>query len=297
MISIIIRTYNEEKHINKILESIQSQKINQETEIVVVDSQSTDDTVRISRNRGARIIEIKKQDFTFGRSLNIGCDAARGETLVILSGHCYPDNNLWLQELVDLTFKRGIDYGYGRQIGCENSRLSEKLIFGRYFPNIDKIPQIDFYCNNANSVLKKEIWEKFKFDEELTGLEDFDLAKRIQQVGYKIGYSSKAVVRHCHAEKWYQVKNRFEREAYALNKIQPDIRINIFDCIRYITSAITMDWKHEYKFRSDWGNYFDSIFYRSAQFLGSYSGSRKQKEISVKKKESYFYPKGQRLNE
>ena len=45
------------------------------------------------------------------------------------------------------------------------------------------------------------MWEKFEFNENLTGLEDMDLAKRIQQDSYKVGYCSKSSVYHIYMMK------------------------------------------------------------------------------------------------
>ena len=36
-----------------------------------------------------------------------------------------------------------------------------------------------FFCNNANSAIDRKIWLQYKFDEELSGLEDMDLSKEI----------------------------------------------------------------------------------------------------------------------
>ena len=46
-ISVVIRTYNEEKHIGEVLESLKKQTY-KNYEIVIVDSESTDRTVEIS---------------------------------------------------------------------------------------------------------------------------------------------------------------------------------------------------------------------------------------------------------
>ena len=69
--------------------------------------------------------------------------------------------------------------------------------------------------------LSKSVWEKHKFDENLTGCEDMELAKRLCADGGKIGYVAEASVFHIHDETWRQVKTRYEREAVALQKLCP----------------------------------------------------------------------------
>ena len=68
------------------------------------------------------------------------------------------------------------------------------------------MPQNDFFCNNANAALTRDAWELFKFDEELTGLEDMHLAKQLREKGLEIGYVSSAPVYHIHDETWLQTK-------------------------------------------------------------------------------------------
>ena len=172
-LSIIIRTYNEAMHVGALLKSIADQHADQSRrEIIVVDSGSTDGTVQLAESFGVRMLHIKKEEFSFGRSLNIGCAAAMGDVLVFISGHCVPASRDWLTELTAPLGKNSVVYSYGRQMGNGHSYFSECRIFEKYFPAVSKIPQDDCYCNNANSALMKSVWERNRFDEDLTGLED-----------------------------------------------------------------------------------------------------------------------------
>ena len=98
--SVVIRTYNESKHLPRLLEAIAEQELDEgyAVEVVVVDSGSTDDTLAIARSFDARITHIRKEDFSFGRSLNVGCRFADGDALVFVSGHCIPASPRWLQD-------------------------------------------------------------------------------------------------------------------------------------------------------------------------------------------------------
>ncbi len=75
--SIVIRAYNEERYIGRLLEGIRQQTI-REVEIILVDSGSTDGTVSIAESFGAQIVSIPAAEFTFGRSLNLGVQAVLG---------------------------------------------------------------------------------------------------------------------------------------------------------------------------------------------------------------------------
>ena len=117
-ISVVIRTLNEEKYLEELLLKIRSQEIsNLEMEIVIIDSGSTDRTIEIAKKYQCRITYITKEEFTFGRSLNLGSEYATGDILIYISGHCIPINNKWLIKLIDPIINHNAGYVYGGQLG------------------------------------------------------------------------------------------------------------------------------------------------------------------------------------
>ena len=86
--SIVIRTLNEEKHLEELLLACMQQKLNGlEYEVVVVDSGSIDRTLEIAERYECVVKKISREEFSFGRSLNMGCERATGDILVFISGH------------------------------------------------------------------------------------------------------------------------------------------------------------------------------------------------------------------
>ena len=130
LVSVVIRTLNEEKHLPELLESIRKQSSDYfDFEIVIVDSGSTDNTLEIAKSYSARITFIKKENFSFGRSLNIGCEFANGKYLLFVSGHCIPASDRWVHDIV-LPLKEGSClYTYGRQEARDTTKFSEKQLF------------------------------------------------------------------------------------------------------------------------------------------------------------------------
>ena len=82
----------------------------------------------------------------------------------------------------------------------QRAKFSECRVFEKYFPMQDMVPQTGFFCNNANAAISRQAWQQYGFNEELTGLEDMYLAKRMVDNGLKIGYVSSACVYHIHDE-------------------------------------------------------------------------------------------------
>jgi rhamnosyltransferase len=56
--SIIIRAYNEEEHLGRLLEGIAEQSV-KDVEVILVDSGSTDSTVALAERYGARVVRIE----------------------------------------------------------------------------------------------------------------------------------------------------------------------------------------------------------------------------------------------
>lgn len=297
-ISIIFRALNEEKFFEQALKACQSQILDDlSMEIVLVDSGSTDRTIEIASKYNCKIVHIPKHKFSFGRSLNWGCEAAAGEYLVFISAHCIPTHNRWLQNLVQPIIDGKIAYSYGKQVGNHYNKFSEKQLFAKYFPDQDMIPQEGFFINNANSAIAKTNWSRYRFDEHVTGLEDMVLGKQLVNAGEKIGYVSDAPVTHIHEETFSQVKRRYYREALTLREVLPEIRMSFADFLRYSTVGILNDWAEALGQKAFLGNALEIVAFRTMQFWGSYKGQNENKKLSRSQKENYYYPRVNRLRE
>lgn len=290
--SVIIRTLNEARWLPELLNAVARQNLDgMEVETVIVDSGSTDETLSIAMKHGCRITHIRKEDFTFGRSLNVGCDAAQGKCLIFVSGHCIPVGDRWLANLIRPLQHSTAEYTYGRQEGFGPTKYSERQLFKKYYPEVSIIPQSDIFCNNANAAILKRVWTEYPFDESLTGLEDMDLAKRIIAAGYRIGYTADASVHHIHDETWSKVRVRYEREAIALQYIRPEFHVSFVDFLRYFTAGVYLDWIEATKERVLHRYALEVIIFRFMQYLGTYLGNNEHRQLSSKRKDAYFYPR------
>ncbi len=288
--SVVIRTYNEETHLGELLAGIADQETRHEVEVVLVDSGSTDRTLDIARQHHCHIVNIRKEDFTFGRSLNYGCEAATGDALVFVSGHCVPASASWLEMLLAPIDDGVAAYTYGRQIGRDTTKFSEQQVFEKYFPAHSQVPQEGYFCNNANAALLRDAWVRYAFDETLTGLEDLHLAKRLHAAGNRVAYVAEAPVYHIHDESWRQVRIRYEREAIALRHIMPEIHVSWTDALRYFASGVLNDLSVALAERN-LGSYLGQILvFRCMQYYGTYRGNLEHRKLSARRREEYFYP-------
>jgi threonine dehydrogenase-like Zn-dependent dehydrogenase len=217
--SIVVRGFNEEKHIGALLEGIRAQNY-RDAEIILVDSGSTDLTRQIAAPYIDRLIQIASRDFTFGYSLNIGCDAASGDNIVMVSAHTKPVDLNWLGNLIGNLSDPQVAMGFGRQNGAPTSKYSESRDFSRTFgPNRQLLAPSNYFVNNANSVIRRDLWREHHFDETLPGLEDAEWAKYWMARGYEVLYDPTAAIYHIHEESWRQVRIRYRREGAAARQI------------------------------------------------------------------------------
>jgi glycosyltransferase involved in cell wall biosynthesis len=204
-ISIIIRSKNEEKFIEFTLNSIRKQNLSHTFEIIVVDSGSQDRTLEIVRRYGARLIEIPEREFTYGRSLNLGAEEAKGDFIVNLSAHATPKSRQWLEKLIAPFDNKNVAGTYGRQISDGDVNPFEAYKNERFFGP----ERLEFntkggdskrgtHFSNSNSAVRKEIWERFMFNEEVGWAEDLMWQEEVLNAGFSIVYTPKAVVAHTH---------------------------------------------------------------------------------------------------
>jgi glycosyltransferase involved in cell wall biosynthesis len=290
-VSLVIRALNEEEHIGRLLRDARNQTVPPD-EIVLVDSGSTDRTVEIATDAGARIVSIEPADFSFGRALNVGCAAATGELLVFASAHVYPVEHAWIERLLSPFDHAQVGLSYGGQTGDERTQFSESRVLRAWFPPRSDLDQRHPFCNNANCAIRRELWTEFPYDEDLTGLEDLDWANRIHATGYHIAYVADAVVVHVHEETFDQTRNRYEREAAAHRRIFGDQTMSPLEAAAMFGANVLGDYAAAVVERKMVGNLLSIPKFRLAQFWGAYRGFRREAEVTTDLKRRFYYPGG-----
>lgn len=195
LVSIIIRTLNEEKWISACLKSVFTQSYTN-FEVIIVDNRSKDKTVEKASNFLIKLISI--DSFTPGRAINLGIKSSLGDYIVCLSGHCIPTNEFWLENLVADLDDETIGGIYGRQQPLAFSSAIDKRDLLLVFGQDRKIQIKDPFFHNANSAFRRKLWEKFPFDENVSNIEDRVWGKKLIDSGYKIIYEPDASVFHWH---------------------------------------------------------------------------------------------------
>ena len=189
MISVIIRTLNESEHLKKTLEILYYQSL--DNEVIIVDSNSKDDTAKIARDYNASIIQCIP---------------------------CYPTNDNFLMMLLNDFGDDRIAGVYARQLPVEESNILDKRNLSIIFRSEKLSQKTDSFFNNAASMFRRDIWEKIKFREDVMAWEDIIWANSVQNAGYEIVYDPNAIVYHYHNEHIERTLKRYEKEYEVLKR-------------------------------------------------------------------------------
>lgn len=219
-ISVAIRVYNEQKHIRDVLESLKKQTY-KNYEVIILDSESTDDTLKIASEYDVRIEHIKKADFNYSYASNKLVELSTGDIVCFLSGHSVPVKDTYLEDTNRIFQNDKIGGCYGDVIALPDGSCTEK-VFNRLGFIKNKIkgnnagikletdihPGI-FSCSNASA--RRPLLIKHPFAEKLgSGGEDIEVAYRIICDGYYIARVPELLVMHSHGKKFHQFIEEFK---------------------------------------------------------------------------------------
>ena len=225
-VSVVIPTKNAGPLFKRVLSSIFSQKTNWPFEVLVVDSGSSDETLRIVKEfPPIRLIQIKKEDFGHGKTRNLAISKTKGEYIAMITQDALPANNYWLSEFVKTIESDSKIAGvFGRHIAYPEASKSTKKELEVHFRGFeshlivnlddrsryladDGYRQLLYFFSDNNALLKKEVWQKIPYP-EVNFAEDQAWAKSIIEAGYSKAYSPDAIVYHSHN---YGIIERFQR--------------------------------------------------------------------------------------
>lgn len=196
-ISVIIPTYNREKIIKKVIQSTLKQTYHN-IEVIVIDDGSTDNTEKVVKKIKDNRLKYIKLDKNMGvcNARNEGIKNAQGKYIAFQDS----DNIFYsykLEKQLDNLIKNKTDMNYC-QVAIINGK--EKMIF----PNeetehnllhnsvLDELCKGNFIDTNT-ILIKKEVIDKYLFDQKTASCEDYDLLLRLSP-NIKISHTKEVLV-------------------------------------------------------------------------------------------------------
>ena len=195
-VSIVIRTFNEQKWIRHCLLAVFSQNYCS-FDVVIVDSNSSDNTLRICEDFPIRQV-VHIDDYRPGDALNKGIQANPADYYVCLSAHCIPCNQQWLDNLTSAFVNPNIVGIYGRQLPLPSSQNIDKRDLLMTFSCESRLTTMDGFFHNANSALRHSYVSNNLFDPSVTNAEDHVWGRNAILNNHALFYSAEASVFHHH---------------------------------------------------------------------------------------------------
>ncbi len=219
MISVVIPVKDGGADLDRCLAGIHAQRINEEVEVVVVDSGSSDGSPERARAAGAVVHEITSAEFGHGRTRNLGVSISRGDLLVFTSQDAVANDGGWLARLAAAA-RSGPEVAgaYGRQLPHEDARPPEQFFLDFLYgptPRQQRLAagrELDYEAtlfSNVNSAMRRSMWERFPFHDDIVMSEDQEWSRRVLEAGFSVVYEPGATVRHSHSYTVGQVMRRF----------------------------------------------------------------------------------------
>jgi rhamnosyltransferase len=217
LISVIIPVRNGGEDLRRCLDAIEAQRVEGDVELVVVDSSSTDGSAELARSSGALVHVIPVEEFNHGATRNLGAELASGETLVFTSQDAVALGDDWLTNLVAPLDDDRVAGVYGRQLPHPDASPPEKYFLSFLYGPDTRVQEATdsrdltmetTLFSNVNAAIRRGVFERFPFADDLIMSEDQEWARRVLLSGYRVVYEPRAAVRHSHS---YTLRSAFRR--------------------------------------------------------------------------------------
>lgn len=183
-VAAVVRTRNSAGSLPRCLASLREQSV--PVNIIAVDSGSTDDTLLVLDGSADQVVHMRQEDFSYGRSLNVGFEAAgAAQVVLVLSSHCELAGPLHLEKALRLHEDSSVAATCGSAVAADG-RLIQGVHRAWTWPEAGN-PW--WGLSNHCATYRRDVFEKHRFDESIVASEDKHWARRVHEAGYSIAYT------------------------------------------------------------------------------------------------------------
>lgn len=225
LVSIVIPTRNGGARLRELLAAIASQRVDFETEIVAVDSASSDGTTDFLASRATQLLQIDPRTFDHGATRNLAVSKTRGTFVVLMVQDAVPANDRWLAALIDpLRDDPRLAATFARQVPADDASpltrhylarwiaagLEPRAVFVNSEAEFGALSPMERFersvVDNVCAAIRRSVWAGIPFRPTPIG-EDLAWGREALLAGYGLAYAPDAVVVHSHDRSaWYELK-------------------------------------------------------------------------------------------
>jgi rhamnosyltransferase len=279
--TVCIPTLNASGVWKELLASVKVQTM-QPSEIIILDSSSSDDTAELAHQANWRVVAVPRAEFRHGGTRQQGAELATASDVIIyLTQDSFLADPGALARLVGAFDDASIGAAYGRQLPRPGANRIEAHARLFNYPPVSAIRSLDdsfatglktiFFSNSFGAYRRSALEQIGGFPKQLNFGEDTVVAARLLQSGWRIAYVADAEVYHSHAynpleeyRRYYQVGRLHGGEQWLLR----DFGQPTGEGRRFVLSEIRYLLKH-----APW-LIPEAIFRSALKYLGYERGMR-----------------------
>jgi rhamnosyltransferase len=225
LVSVVIPARNGGPRLASVLDAVRQQRTDFATELIAVDSGSTDGTLETLSRRVDVLLKIAPPDFNHGATRNLGASHARGAFVVMLVQDALPQSDRWLEALIaPMRRDPGIAGTFARQVACSDASpltrhhlatwiaagpdartmaIHDHSAYDQWSP-LERLKACAF--DNVCAAVRRSVWEQHPFP-EVPIAEDLAWGREVLLAGHALAYVPDAIVEHSHERSaWHELK-------------------------------------------------------------------------------------------
>jgi rhamnosyltransferase len=217
-VSIIMRSYNEGWALRETLPALAAQEYSY-WELIVIDSGSKDGSQELIRSvNPAHFVQITPAEYNPSKVMNHGMRLAASDYGIFLNADATPQGNNWLRPLVEALKDPNVAASFGRQIPRPDCEAVYACDYDRCFGPNRESASWDHFFSMVSSGLRKDIWSRRGFREDLQYAEDDEYTRWCQEQGHSVLYVPESVAMHSHNYTPQEARKRSFGDARAMGQ-------------------------------------------------------------------------------
>ena len=220
--ALIIPTLNAGKNFSKLLEQINRQNLS--CKKLIVDSESTDNTVELAKNFGFEVLNVERKNFNHGATRQFALEYLLKnfsvDVVIFLTQDVFLCDENSLSNLVKIFSEdKNVGLCYGRQLPHENATSEAKFLREFNYPAESQLKifadkkflglKVATASNSFAAYRVDFLLEVGGFPANVILSEDMFVASKMLCAGYKIFYNADAKVFHSHNYNFLQEFKRY----------------------------------------------------------------------------------------